>query len=298
MKQMLLYAIIFLSVGIALAGVEGVGAYLPQPGDLKGWEASGKPEVVKGDDLFLMINGGAEVYHEYGFKQAAAQGFKNKNGKAFNLEIYEMKDAAAAYGIYTFKTGDSGKTLTVGDEGLLEEYYLNLWKGNFLVTVIGFDSEKETLGGIMAAAKVVAAKIKTGARKPGLSAMLPGKASGIKYLKGNLALYNQYEFDSRDIFGLKQGLMADYGDFRLFIFKYENEADCKKRFENAAGLLKENSRFTDLVVEGNGLSMTDDKGSPFYIVNDGQYIFIIQGKKKEEAKGVIRKIPRENKDRR
>jgi hypothetical protein len=273
-------------------------SYLPQPGELTGWEPVGEPDYVKGEDLFLLINGGAEIYYEYGFKQAIAVGFKNKKNPSigFNLEIYEMQDPAAAYGVYTFKTGESGKTIDVGDEGLLEEYYLNVWKGNFLVTVIGFDSKEETLQGIMETAKVVAAKIKSKGQKPGLIHLLPGdykeqlKPNGITYLKGNLALFNQYEFDSRDIFGLKQGVLGDYGNFRLFVFKYGDGSECRKWFESAVIHLKENPRFRDFLRMGSTFLMMDDKGTPFYIEKAEQYIFIVQGKGKEEAKGIIGKI--------
>jgi hypothetical protein len=130
---------------------------------------------------------------------------KKKETLQFNLEIYEMQSPEAAFGIYTFKTGDSGKAIDVGNEGLLEDYYLNSRKGNFLVTVIGFDAKEETITGITAAAKVVAAKIKGSGQRPQLVHVLPDvdslltKPGGVTYLKGNLALVNNYQFDSREI---------------------------------------------------------------------------------------------------
>lgn len=274
----------------------GMASYLPQPGELKGWEPVGTSQHMIGEDLFLLINGGAEIYHEYGFKQVIAQGFKNKNGKSFNLEIYEMQNPEAAYGIYTFKTGDEGKTIDVGNEGLLEDYYLNFRKGNFLATIIGFDSEKETMDGIMETAKVVAAKIKAMGRKPALIHMLPDeyknrlKPNGITYLKGNLALFNQYEFDTGNIFGLKQGVIGDYGDFKLFVFQYSDTIECNKWLKNAKKRLKKNPRFKNVTAQDSGFTMIDEKGISFYIQNDKQYIFILQGKKKEEAKAIIRRL--------
>jgi hypothetical protein len=273
-----------------------MASFLPQPGELEGWEPVGTPQHMIGEDLFLLINGGAEIYYEYGFKQVIAQGFKNKNGKSFNLEIYEMQNPAAAYGIYTFKTGDEGKPLDVGNEGLLEDYYLNFRKGNVCVTVIGFDSGKETIDGIVDAAKVVAAKIKSRGQKPALIHMLPEiyknrlKPNGVTYLKGNLALFNQYEFDTGNIFGLQQGVIGDYGDFKLFVFQYSDSIECKKWLKNAAKRLKKNPRFKNVTTQDSGITMMDEKGISFYLVNDKRYIFILQGKKKEAAKAIIREI--------
>jgi len=282
--------IVLLVMGIQIyCSEKALEVYLPRAGELPGWEAAAEPDYAGGDDLYLLINGGAEVYHEYGFKQTITQGFKSKNGKSFNLEIYEMKDPAAAYGIYTFKTGDSGKPVPVDGEGLLEDYYLNFRKGNFLVTVIGFDSEAETINGIVAAAGVVASKMKTDRSKPELVGMLPDKVdtplkpNGIKYVKGNLGLFNNYEFDSKNIFNLREGVIGDYGDFKLYIFKYADAAECVKWFNFAAKHLETNNRFKDFTRGNGGYSMIDGKGTPSYIKKHDRYIFIVQGKKAEET---------------
>jgi len=298
---LVIFGMILGTAGFSLAPKDaaiqtGVTSFLPQTGELKGWEPVGTPQHMIGEDLFLLINGGAEIYHEYGFKQVIAQGFKNKNGKSFNLEIYEMQNPAAAYGIYTFKTGAEGKPLDVGNEGLLEDYYLNFWKGNVCVTVIGFDSEKETIEGIMKAAKVVDAKINGTGQKPALIHMLPEtyknrlKPNGVTYIKGNLALFNQYEFDTRNIFGLKQGVIGDYEDFKLFVFQYDDTIECNKWLKNAMKLLKKNPRFKHVTTQDSGFTMMNEKGIFFYIENYKRYIFIFQGKKKEEAKAIIREI--------
>ena len=101
-----------------------------------------EPQYVEGEDLFLLINGGAEIYHEYGFKQAVVQSYADDQDRSLNLEIYEMLDPAAGYGIFTFKRGKGGRDLELGDEACLQDYYLNVWKGDFLITFVGFDTEK------------------------------------------------------------------------------------------------------------------------------------------------------------
>jgi hypothetical protein len=164
------------------------------------------------------------------------------------------------------------------------------------VTVIGFDSEKETIEGIMEAAKMVGTKINARGQKPALIHMLPEtyknrlKPNGVTYLKGNLALFNQYEFDTRNIFGLKQGVIGDYGDFKLFVFQYEDTIECNQWLGNAAKLLKKNPRFKKVTTQDSGFTMMDEKGISFYIENYKRYIFILQGKKKEEAKVIISEI--------
>jgi len=274
--------------------------YLPQPEELGQWEATGSPQFVEGDDLFLLINGGAEIYHEYGFKQAIAQGFKNKTDPdlGFNLEIYKMKNPEAAYGIYTFKSSNEGVPIKAGNDGLLEEYYINTWKGNFLVTVIGFSPDKETRKGILMTAQTVTAKIKDSGSRPALLKLLPNNnqfrliPNSIKYLKGNLALFNQYEFDSKDIFGLEEGIVGNYGNFKLFIFHYKEKEKSCKQFETAQKFIRQNPHFKNFDQEKTIFTFNDNQGIPFYMKLMGKRIFIIQGLKKEDVSTFLEKLDR------
>ena len=46
-----------------------LSGYLPASGEVAGWTLSDAPKNYRGDKLFVMINGGADIYHEYGFTQ-------------------------------------------------------------------------------------------------------------------------------------------------------------------------------------------------------------------------------------
>jgi hypothetical protein len=274
--------------------------YLPKNEELENWLPADQPQYVKGEDLFLQINGGAEVYHEYGFKQAIFQGFKHKRKKIrsfqFNLEIYQMNSPAAAYGIYTFKTGGTGTSVDIGSRAMLEEYYLNFQKGSFLVTVIGFNPGKETIDGILAAARTVAAKIKETDKIPGLVNLMPTKhhhrlkPNGIKYLKGNLALSNHFELDSRDIFGLKNGVIGFYDDFTLLAFQYADADQCRERFENLRDCLQQNPHFSGFTPakSANAFFIKDNKKkSTLCFKRSGRFILGCQAKTRREAQKYI-----------
>lgn len=269
--------------------VSDIATYLPHTGELEDWEPSGDPQLAEGEDLFLLINGGAEVFHEYGFKQAIIGEYQNKSSESarFNIEIYRMQNSQAAYGVYTFKTGDSGKKLDIGSgaEALLEDYYLNFWKGDFYVTVIGFDSSESTLTAITAAAKLVASKIKKTSQKPRLIELLPKRDSSkmpappqkVKYIMGNLGLFNNYQFDSRDIFGVKEGVIGYYKDVTVFIFHYPDETESRQWFARAVKHLKQGKRYsTDpRDIAGSTFIMRDKKGKLFHIEHYKDYIIIL-----------------------
>ena len=69
--------------------------YLPASGEVNGWKLSDTPKNFRGDELFLMINGGADIYHEYGFRQVQTAEYVDAGGKSINLEIYEMESPAS-----------------------------------------------------------------------------------------------------------------------------------------------------------------------------------------------------------
>lgn len=280
---------------VPCAGADGgVSAVLPRAGEVGDFKPSGSPQEAEGDDLFLLINGGAEIYHEYGFKHAVIQGYKNSRGQSFNMEIYRMNDPGSAFGVFTFKASKTGRRLDIGNDAVLDDYYINYWKGEYLVTVIGFDNKKETLDIITKAARAAASKIKTTGTRPALVNLLPSnnrfkpKTNGIKYLKGQLALYNHYPFDPDNIFGIGEGVAADYGGFEIFVFSYETPDEAGKYLKAAIKRLGSSPRFRAAKPAKAGtLSITDKKGKSFFLEQRGKYILIVGGKNLESGKKLI-----------
>ncbi len=234
---------------------------LPASGEIGDWRWAYDPDIYVGEHLFDLINGGAEIYYEYGFSRALACTFENPGGASINLEIYEMNDAASAYGIYSFKTGDSGRPLALGGGGVLEEYYLNFWKGTYLVTLVGFASDRTTIDGLLALGSAIDQKIQKGGAPPVLISHLEKEQlRRVKYLKGNFALYNNYVFDTRNIFDLTEGVLGYYPSFRLFLFRYADAADAKKSFANAGRNMKRNGFFDNFTESENEFRAEDREG--------------------------------------
>jgi hypothetical protein len=241
----------------------GILKLLPSEKDLSEWKPLFEPQTAEGQDLYLLINGGAEIYREYGFKRAVLQSYENPKGRFLNLEIYEMESPESAYGIYTFKTGRKGKRPAVGNDALLEDYFLNFWKGSYVVTLIGFGSDDETSQGLLDLAKVIDSKLPGGGKRPALVACLAEedrKPDKITYMLGNLALFNRYEFDKENIFGLREGVMGEYDGHEIFVFRYSDESESLRWFVHAADTLQSNPKLKSKKKEKNVFSATDNKG--------------------------------------
>jgi hypothetical protein len=264
-----------------------LSGHLPASGEVAGLTLSDAPKNYRGDELYVMINGGADIYYEYGFSQVLRAEYANVQGKSIKLEIYEMESPAAAYGIYTFKIGDGGRALAIGQEALIEDYYLNFWKGNLLVTVIGQDSEEATVQSVVALAKAVDMRIAKAGERPGLVGLLlrePLAFSHPKYVRGSLGVMNSYIFGTENIFRVHEGMIGSVGDCRAFVFRYADESESTGVYEHAANRISVSSKFTRHARQGNHYSMVGREKELVMINQTGRYIAIVIGQDQDKVK--------------
>jgi hypothetical protein len=226
---------------------ESLRALLPADGDAKGWLKDGDPQEFVGEDLYTYIDGGAEIYQEYGFRRVVVQDYENAAGKSVSLEIFEMETPAAAFGIFTFKRSGQGKSIAVGAGAELEDYYLNFWKGRFLLTLTGFDDSAGTIEGLLAVAGTVDAKIAGTSKPPDLVAALPEpglKPGSAKYFKGLLGLNNVYSFQTARGLAFTEAVKGDYGDAATLIVMDYGSAEARaSAWNELRGFLEGSDRF-------------------------------------------------------
>jgi hypothetical protein len=247
---------------------------LPSSADLRGWTPKDAPRVFKGDDLFLYIDGGADVYQEYGFKQVIAQDYRDANGRSVSLEVYEMVDAAASYGMFTFKSSGKGRAAAVGQNGQVEDYYLNFWKGSYLVTAVGFDDSAECRAGITRIAAAVDSRLKTTGPRPKLADVFPREwtdVTRVVYFKGPLAadnIYaylNQYISLNRDLYHFAEGAAAERGLYEIFVLRYETAKDAGQAFAKTEQTFRQNAvSGTDQPAKAGTYEARDAKGNILY----------------------------------
>ncbi|MCX6567845.1 MAG: hypothetical protein NT147_02185 [Candidatus Aminicenantes bacterium] len=235
--------------------------YLPDGNAVPGWAKDGEPQEYEGEELYTYIDGGAEIYQEYGFRRVIIQDYKNARGKSISLEIFEMETPAAAFGMFSFKRSGSGRTVALGAGGELEAYYLNFWKGSFLVTLTGFDEASETVDGLTAVAGIVDAKIREAGEAPALVGALPEKglrAGSVKYLKGLLGLNNIYPFYTARGLNFSEAVKGDYGDgSTLIVLWYGSGDEFVPSFLDLCKYLDKSERFKRV---GADMLFQDGKG--------------------------------------
>jgi len=237
----------------------------PAAGEVEDWAPVAEAQIFEGDDLFELINGGAEIYHEFGFRRALAQDFTGPEQRLIALEVFEMNDTAAAYGTYSFKIRGSGRPLELGDEAMLEDYYLNLHRGPYVVTLTGMNDDEITMQGITRIARAIAEKIQIDGEVPAVVAELvagDGKPERVYYLRGELAVANVAPFAVGIRLGMTEGAAVRFSGRTEVMLRYP---DAQLAQQQSAAIVRElGHRAGWTVVEewdGDFALLDDGKGS-------------------------------------
>ena len=239
--------------------------FLPRAGEVPGWIPKGEPLVYSGEDLFTYIDGGADIYNEYGFRQVAVQDYESSPQKTVTLEVFEMADAAAAFGMFTFKTSARGSEIDLGQGGRLEDYYLNFWKGPVVVTVTGFDESPESVEAVLKLAEAANGKFRTDGEKPSLAAAFPPEwaaRGGLKYLRGPIGLRNQHPVFFRQAIRFHEGVAGWPAEGVLaVVLKGQAPAEAKTAFSDVEKLFSPSPPFTGYRSADGRLEARDARGN-------------------------------------
>ena len=143
-------------------GAEAAGdiaALLPQSDDIAGWLRDGSPHAAEGQQLFALINGGAELFLQAGFDRAIAQAYRGNGDRRVQLEIYRMHSPEAAEAVFQKKATGGEPPIPLGAGSGRGEYYIIFWQDRYLVTVTGSDASQDTMRVVERLARLVEDKL-------------------------------------------------------------------------------------------------------------------------------------------
>ncbi len=254
------------------------------PGNIMNWNMKGTPDVYKGDDLFLYINGGADIYQEYGFKEVYSVEYEKEGAGRISVEIYHMDSPTSAFGIFSFKTGGKWKESKNGNLYFPEEYYQNILADNYLITITSIDINEKTERAIRIFRKTIEKKISGNSLIPGIIDLFDkGKFEKRIYFEGDLGLMNIYNLVSAES-GMVNGAAGINNGNITFILNYNEGENVRSKYSSLIDLLKTESRYSEFAVIDNGVSFLDRKKNVIYVSILNRYIVVFIGKKLNEGK--------------
>lgn len=220
-----------LSVALCLvvAGVAPAFAAAPFPanGAAKGCRPLERLTFTKAD-LYGYIDGGAELFLEFGFEELQVQKYA-ANGGEVSLDLYRMETPEGALGIYLAKRGKESPVRGVEARNTGDRYQISALKGRYFLQAGNYKGQEAGL-----AAAVALLNALTGALpeepSPDLFADFPGerRVEGSEMLfLGPYALERLFTFGEGDILsqqGKILGASVDYaGPSREIYTRYRVE---------------------------------------------------------------------------
>ena len=247
MKRIIFLVLLFTLLMWGCSGGGGeLKGLLPSSADVPGITEGGRPHCYKGTKLFDYMNGGAELYYEYGFEQACVQRYQTPPGEV-TAEIYQMDLPANAFGIYTFDT--EGEHPSIGQDATYERGLLGFWKGRYFVRVFSDNEElKET---ILVLGRAIAQKITEEGERPDIVTSIPSKwveGDSLLYFRGMIALNNSYFISHQNVLSLGEGIEGitfqykpETQPLRVIFVRYPGRPQAEEAFQSfqASGVIKE-----------------------------------------------------------
>ncbi|MFN8008217.1 MAG: DUF6599 family protein [Terriglobia bacterium] len=212
--------------------------------------------------------GNAAIYLEYGFNSLSAQELRSGPDKV-QVELAEMIDAPAAYGVFTFLRSSRSSPvpgLKLNAEGTTNG--LNLQKGKYYIRLTCISGEGHCVSRLTELAELIANPLSDSTILPEVIRKLPREdriPRSETFLMGTAALDRFLPLKGKDPFGLNVGAEAAFAKYavgkqsaNLLLIEYPNQQLAKQFLE-----------------AGYDEYVTQYPGQPIYFKRDGPLVTLV-----------------------
>ena len=208
------------------------------PGLIEGWTMTEQLAIGTHDDLYDYIDGGAELYISYGFKNAISCRYAKAGQSDVTAEIFDLGSSANAFGIYSQTRDKDEREYGQGS------YYVSgaqfFWKGKYWVSLITGESTEESVRLLHSLAAYIDGKITETGDPPSILSVLPEEGllpGGTLYFHHYIWLNAYYFIASENILGVDDhtpAVLAKYGSpeerLYLLVIQYPDTAKAERAY--------------------------------------------------------------------
>lgn len=263
----------YMTVGLAQTAED----ILPDNGWQDDWEKQNF-RAYEGDDLFFLINGGADLYMEFGFSDVAAADYVHPEKGSLYVEVYKMNNDSAAFGVFSMNRGQDIIRIEPSPWIIFNNNFMHIWKAEYYITISGSGLKKKGLRmDYFYLLSAMIENISSDGHLPALYSEFEDEISksSFSYIKGNIALSNIYSFGFKDVFRINEALLIEEGNTKKIIFQYRTEAEALEIFREVTEFVKESDRFGHFSQRETGLfSATDRNERPVIATLNNDKIII------------------------
>ena len=192
------------------------------------WSAQTGDRIFDQKTIFSYIDGGAEVYKAYNFRQCLSRRYTRSGGPAIILDIFEMGASKDAFGVFTHDI--DGLIVDIGQDGRLRPGWLSFWKARFFVSIYVEEESPAAEQAVKELGRQVADNITGQSLKPEILSQLPPQglqADRIRYLHHPIVLNYHYYISDENILNISADTDVALAEYqtgnqaaRLLLIKY------------------------------------------------------------------------------
>lgn len=264
--RLLLIGLLWVFMGFCLfpptAASQASSSLFPE---MPGWKKPDAIQVFTPDNLYDYINGAADLYLTYDFKELQVVEYVRDDKASVIIEIYRHGSPTNAFGIYSQERLTNADFLDIGSQGYYEEKVLNFFSGTSYVKISSSNTAKDDRDILVQFSKSTAEKLGGEKGFPSLLEAFPEEGK----------IKNAEKFIGKNFLGYSffpSAFIADYQiagqKFKLFLMVGASPEDCRARLQRYFQQLK---RPPDNIAEGR-YEISDPYHGNFELFWKGKYI--------------------------
>jgi hypothetical protein len=293
---------------LSLVAAAGTGAqtspvpgsvFLPAPAWLAGWTASGPPEHFEREGLYGYINGGSEVFLQYGFRRVDVGRYRKGSGEALpevTADIYLMGSDLEAFGIFSIRREGGDRTIDLGGiPNWVSGAQGSLAAGPYYINLVGFQTNDEDIAHFVG---VLGENLRKAGHQGFAPASLPGpwtklpsiaiRPDSVRVIRGPLAARDESELLASDLWdfaGETSAASARYGPDGRKLIVVESKGPTAGLLDGMRGLFAEYLKAVK--VEDGVLSGMNELGHMFLFATKGRMAALVLGRADATAARVL-----------
>ena len=176
---------------------------------IEGWKQVGKSLKFQANDLYGHINGGAELFLEFGFEELSVDAYA-MDSEEIEIELYRMSSPVSALGIYLMKCGEEKPSRLIKARNTCTKYQVTALKNNCFIQLNNFGGQKDNWSDQVALLNHYLKEIPAG-KEINIFKQLPSEeliAGSEKLIRGQYGLQSIYTLGADDILQLENKTFA------------------------------------------------------------------------------------------
>jgi len=185
------------------------------PRTIAGWTKSGPAKTFTPANLSTYIDGGAELYISYNFKNALSMKYLDSADNEINVDIFEMGSAPDAFGVFAHSRETLDDRFGQGSEyaaGLL-----TFWKGRYYISILAYPETEEKKDVVFKLGQTIAGGIGSEGALPPIIGLLPADnllPETVRYFHHYIWLNSFYFVSNENVLNIGNDTPAALGKYR------------------------------------------------------------------------------------